>query len=155
MRACEVEYAVAEYFGYRENLVIPNVSWGLPSLGHEADLLVIRPSNYCVEVEIKVDASDIKADLLKTHHHESKIVKQLWFAVPDKLKDHASIPEHAGVLSITEYKHNASKLRCTVHRTAKINTEVRPLTNKEVQCVLRLGCLRIWSLKQRLHKRKT
>ena len=86
MTAREVEIGVADKFNYRQNVIVPNVSWGI-GLRYEADLVVLRPSGYAVEVEIKVNASDIKADLKKRHQHDSKLFRELWFAVPEELAD--------------------------------------------------------------------
>jgi hypothetical protein len=97
----DIEIAVADYFDYRRNLVVPNVSWGLGLL-YEADMVVLRPSGFAVEVEIKVTASDIKADLKKKHQHNSLLFRELWFAVPEHLAGNENIPQHAGILSVKD-----------------------------------------------------
>ena len=97
----EIEYWVAKEFDYRKNVVVPNVSWGLRDLGHECDLLVLRASGHCVEVEIKRSLSDLKADKIKGHRHSSQMIRELWFAIPadiyEKAVDH--IPGAAGIIT--------------------------------------------------------
>jgi len=117
MTSQEIERRIAVYFGFRQNLIVPNVSWGFFRNGQEVDLLIVRPSGFAIEVEIKTTASDIKADLKKKHQHISKRIKQTWFAVPEKLQDNADIPLHFGVLGVAEDKIK------TV-RVAKVNADV-------------------------------
>jgi len=44
MKTIEMEIAFARYFGIRQNLIIPNVSWGMDT--HECDLFVLTPARY-------------------------------------------------------------------------------------------------------------
>ena len=46
------------FFNYRANLIVPNISWGLGL--HECDLLVLTSSGYATEIEIKVSKADLK-----------------------------------------------------------------------------------------------
>jgi len=84
MTARDVEIRVARYFNPRVNLIVPNVSWGF-GLNYEADLVIVRPSWFCDEIEIKVTIADLKADAKKKHIHDGKMFKRLWFAMPDYL----------------------------------------------------------------------
>ena len=63
----EIEVRVASFFNPRQNIIVPNISWGVNL--HECDLLIIRKSGYGIEVEIKVSKSDLIADAKKPHHH--------------------------------------------------------------------------------------
>ena len=47
----KMEIAIARSWNYRRHLIVPNVSWGFGV--HECDLLVISPSGYATEIEIK------------------------------------------------------------------------------------------------------
>lgn len=153
MTSRQIELALARYFNHRLNLIVPNVSWGLPGLGHECDMLIVRPSGFAVEVEIKVSRSDLKADMQKWHGHKSKLVRQLWFAVPEKLLRCAElVPEHAGILSAVTDKWGGIDIKS--HRPARVNTEARPLTQEQRLKVSHLGCMRIWSLKHGLENMK-
>lgn len=57
-----VATAVAHWFDYRANIVLPNYSNGLTRAGYEADLVVVRPSGWADEVEIKVSLADYRAE---------------------------------------------------------------------------------------------
>lgn len=149
MNAKQVELAVENYFNARQNLIIPNVSWGF--LPYEADLVVIRKSGYLLEVEIKVSKADLIKDKDKNHSHNFNKFKQLYFAIPEKLLPHKEhIPERAGILvcSIHSYE-NKKYYKAKLVRTPKTN-EADPIGLKDQYELARLGALRIWALKRRL-----
>ena len=52
LTAQDIERLVAAHFDHRANLIVPNVSWGW-GLAYEADMVVVRPSGYAMEIEIK------------------------------------------------------------------------------------------------------
>jgi hypothetical protein len=148
----EMELSVAHYFSWRTNLIVPNVSWGFGI--HECDLLIVTKAGYCYEIEIKVSLSDLKHDLDKKHKHKSKIIKKLYFAIPEYLLSSAEkfIPEHAGILKVVENKNKFSNINyCKQHREAK-NNEVEKLTEEQRLQIARLGTMRIWALKQKIIK---
>jgi len=144
IKAHEIEIAVAKHWNYRQNLIVPNVSWGW-GMRYEADMIVCHKSGYCEEVEIKVTAQDISADLRKKHRHDDPRVKRLWFAVPEEIKDHPDIPIEAGILSVVRA---GGRLVAKAYRVAKIRQKARPATDKERLKLAELGCMRIWSLKK-------
>lgn len=141
MTARDVEIRVANFFSYRQNLIVPNIHYGLAVL-YEMDMVVITKSRYLYEVEIKVTASDIKADLKKRHQHDSNLAKLLFFAVPEKLADNENIPGRAGIISVGKYVE--------ITRAPITNKAARKISDKQYYDVLRLGCMRIWSLKEKL-----
>ena len=97
-----MELALAQHFNYERNLIVPNISWGI-NMNHEADLLVVTPSGYATEIEIKITASDLRADKKKWHKHKSEKLKHLYFAIPSHLMKHyGHIPQHAGILVLKE-----------------------------------------------------
>lgn len=53
MTTLEMEIALMEYFGVRQNLVVPNAWWGLQGLNHECDLVRLSKNGYATEIEIK------------------------------------------------------------------------------------------------------
>ena len=165
----EIEYWLAKHLNYRQNLIVPNVSWGM-GFRHELDLLVVRKSGYAIEVEIKRSLHDLKAELKKRHSHgstghSSPDIRELWFAFPAKIKQAAQefLAEHypyAGQLSyeLREAKtgHNGfysyklpRRLNIKTEKRAKINTAASPLSEKERGVLLRLASMRVWSMKKK------
>lgn len=146
MYTVQVEIAVAEFFRPRVNTIVPNVSWGLGI--HECDLLVVTKVGHAIEIEIKVSKSDLIADKYKRHHHNSKKIRQLYFAMPRALEPYIHhVPERAGIIIIDEYPHEC---KAKILRKAKLNTEARKLTSEEILQVARLGTMRIFGLKKRI-----
>ncbi len=149
--AQQIEIAVANHFGYRQNLIVPNVYWGL-GLNYEADLVVLRPSDWAIEVEIKVTAADIKADLSKRRQHDSNLFRELYFAVPECLSENPNIPERAGILSVSW--HGLHGWRVKKVRDAARRKTARKWKPETRQKLCELAAMRIWSLKEHLAARK-
>lgn len=153
--AQQIEMAVAGHFNPRQNLIVPNVSWGLFRY-HEADLIVLSKANWCSEVEIKVTAQDIKADQKKRHEHFEDNIRDLWFAVPKHLENDDNIPVHAGILSIERYHYRKHLCYRVVRKRLPVsNKKARKFTDAERNKLLRLGCLRIWMLKAKLDEHRS
>ena len=144
-----VECAVANHFGFRSNIIVPNVSWGIWGLNYEADMVIVRPSGWAMEVEIKVSAADIVADTRKSHHHNSRRFRQLWFAVPSHLAPHPAIPLQAGILSVTAYPQHV-----TAMRAAQQNKDAQRWSPADMYRLTALGTMRIWVLKAALAARR-
>lgn len=148
MKTLDIELAVVKMFNPRQTTIIPNVSWGLDL--HECDLLIIRPSMYCVEVEIKTSKQDLLNDLKKKHGHKSKRIKELYYALPECLLSTAveKLPEHCGIIVVKTIKYTTlSYYRASVHRKAIPNKDAIPLSLKTYTKALQLLGLRIWKLK--------
>lgn len=156
----EIEVAVATYFNPRVHLIVPNIRDGMNI--HECDLLVMNGKNYGVEIEIKTNKADVKADLKKEHGHNSKKIRRLFFAIPDYLYTPdviALIPERAGIFTISPRKEVTSTYggsyfappKCVVKRNAKINKTAIPFSDKERLNMGRLGMLRYWSIRQTIY----
>lgn len=141
MTSQHIELAVAFHFGYRRNIIVPNIWWGM-NLRYEADVVVLRPSDYGIEIEIKVSSADIKADLKKRYQHDSNLFKELWFAVPSDLAKHPDIPGRAGILGVDDKK------RVTVVRKPVRNMLAKKWTAEQRLKLLHLASMRTWSLKQ-------
>lgn len=146
--AQDIEIAVARHFNYRVNIIVPNVYWGF-GLRYEADLVVLRPSGWAEEIEIKITAADIKADLKKPYHHDSPWFRKLWFAVPAMLAAHPDIPTNAGIMCLDP------ELHITVTRAPRISRNARRMTDSKIRTLLRLGCMRIWTLKSHLARQRS
>ena len=150
----EMEIAIAKMFGIRRNIIVPNISWGLGI--HECDLLVLRSSGYAVEVEIKKTYADFKKDFEKRHGHvdyHNRIV-EFYYAFPEELYEKCKdlVPENAGVIlckSRYDYKKRFNP-KAYVKKKAKRKSKAKPMTEKEQQQIVRLGALRIWTLKERI-----
>ncbi len=158
MNAVDIELAVANHFGWRQNIIVPNISWGLLPWGREIDVLVVRPSGFADEIEIKISASDIKADTKKYHRRlpRHELLRRWWFAVPEKLSGHPDIPADAGILAYREndiFPNNPDTAILITKRAPHINKMARKLRADEIEKVLHLGCMRIWSLKEALKKK--
>jgi len=137
----EIEIAIAKHYDWRQNLIVPNVSWGL--LFHEADILVMSKAGYLTEIEIKVSRSDLIADKTKSHQHQSRLIKSIYFAIPEKLEIHAEhILPRAGIYIVGK-TGKVKKIR-----EAEINKESRILKDEEKYNLARLGTMRIWNLKE-------
>jgi len=166
----DIEIAVARHFNSRTNLVVPNVWWGW-GLRHEADMIVLRPSGYCDEVEIKTSAADIKADLKKPRSHwEDRRITRVWFAVPHTLVGCPEIPAAAGILGVMrgttdldtgcwrpwrEGDDRAWRDDVAVVRPAKPRSKENRVTISDQQRMklAELGAMRIWDLKAALARR--
>ena len=150
----DMEIALSYHFKYRRNLIVPNVSWGLEL--HECDLLMLTPTGYATEIEIKISKADLIKDKNKLHGHESHKIKYLYFAIPEyllKYKEH--IPERAGIV-VVHYGTGFSKSKVYVRvvRKPKANPIKYKWDLEERYKLARLGSLRIWSLKSKINKLK-
>ena len=145
----EIEHRVASYFGYRQNLIVPNISWGMNI--HECDLLIITKGGYGIEVEIKVSRSDLKNDSNKSHSHDDDRIKKLYFAIPDYMKDSIDlIPKRAGILVLRRYYEWGDNIGVHVLREPEINKHCIKFSSEEMFNIARLGTMRIWNLKKKI-----
>ena len=144
----KIELAVVEYFGYRRNIIVPNVSWGIGI--HECDILIVTKAKYAIEVEIKTSRADLIADKKKKHGHYSDKVRVLYFAIPESLLDLDIIqyvPERAGIFVV-----NGGII--SLLRKPAINKTARKLTETECLKVAHLGTMRIWNLKKKVYEKE-
>jgi len=162
----EIELAIAKYYGTREHIIVPNISWGFNGL-HECDLFIIKRNAYTVEVEIKRSKADLLNDFKKKHKHKSNKIREFFYAIPDKdFEDWKKyIPTHAGILTYDKHEEEiwdkrgrkwSGKMKWVVtvrqKKDAGINKLAKKLTLEEQFKIARLGTLRIWNLKQKLIK---
>lgn len=145
MKTSEIEYYVADYFNWRQNIIVPNVAWGM--FMHECDLLILSKHGYATEVEIKISKSDLKKDLLKGHGHNDDRIKFLYFAIPEKLLLCKNlIPPRAGILIVRSEGIRVEKIKEPIP-IVKSNYQFTP---EERLNLARLGTMRIWRLKKEL-----
>ncbi len=149
MGILDIEIAVANLFGIRKNLIVPNVSWGLNI--HECDLLVVSKAGYATEIEIKTSKYDLINDKKKWHQHKNKKIKRLFFAMPSDLLIYDNfIPDHAGIISVNERQQQFYAL---ILRKPQIN-DCRKLTVDELIHLGKLASMRIWSLKNTVRSQR-
>lgn len=154
MNTLQMEVALMQHFGIRNNYIVPNVSWGIQRNTewlHECDLLVLSQSRYATEVEIKVSMADLKKDQEKGHGHSSPFIKFLYFAVPLELYEKGVeeyVPERAGIIAVKSMMFDDYIVK--VMRKPKYNKYCWQWTEKELFQLLRLGTMRIYNLKYNL-----
>lgn len=150
IKTIEIELGIARHFGIRQHIIVPNISWGLHGM-HECDMFLIKKSGYCIEVEIKISKSDLLADFKKGHHHQDNRIKEFYYAIPIKLLESCEnlIPEHIGIIVCEKIK-NRKYIHTQIRRKTTINKKARKLTNEEILKVAKLGCMRIWRLKEKI-----
>lgn len=167
----EVELALMKALNFRQNMIVPNVSWGI-SDGikdlHECDLLVLSKSHYATEIEIKVTKHDLLRDKHKSHAHDHSYIKQLYYAVPKKLQNIAldNIPERAGLYVINQSIRSNPDEKDNVNQPVKYfytverirmpmkNNSAHKWTESEVLQLLRLGSMRIYTMKNAMLRQK-
>lgn len=149
MKTIEMEIALLEHLNVRQNIIVPNVSWGIAELNYECDLVKLSKNNCATEIEIKISKSDLYKDKKKRHNHHSHLFKYFYFAVPEKLEQVAleEIPEHAGLFVITKQD---KYYRVREVKKPKLNKHHTKWNNKQRQKLAELGTMRILGLKQAL-----
>lgn len=160
-----IELGLSYHFKPRQNINIPNLSWGL--LNHEADFVSITKTGYLTEVEIKRSWSDFLADFKKEIKHEDERVSRFYYCVPISIKD--KVIEYLknnkvwsdGVFYFSETStvEGGAHIQCPITydgaNSFKSNLRRRALTPEEMIHVGHLGCMRVWNLIKRLLQNKT
>lgn len=153
MHAGDIELALAYHYNWRQNLIVPNVYWGL-GFRYELDVMVVTPAGWATEIEIKVTVSDLKADQKKSHGHHSHKIKYLYFAVPEKLQAPALelIPERSGLFIVRPDLKPNDYRKTEIVKSPTINKHARKITADERIKLNELATMRIWSLKKHLYE---
>lgn len=130
---------------YRKMIVVANVSWGMGV--HECDLLGVTTAGYAHEIEIKISRADLRADQKKTHGHDNRKIKYLWFAGPEYLtQDLIELaPERAGIIIIREREHGPLVVEI---RQALARPYAAKWDSAQKYNLARLGTMRYWSRKK-------
>ena len=138
----------------RQDIFIPNLSWGL--LNYEADLVIITKSGYLTEIEIKRSWADFKADFKKGHEHDDPRVYNFYYCVPESISARVAefLQEKYGagrpsVLCVSEEGNIKHYCGGWPHRGG------RKLFLEEQLPAARLGCMRVWNLKEKLIKQQS
>ncbi len=167
MKTSDIEYAIQSRFDIRTHLIIPNAYWGA-GFSYELDVLVVRETGYCIEFEIKQTFADFKNDFKKHKWQVYRInggmlnnfIKEFYYVFPAELwfKREGDIrkllPEFAGVIVV--FNQGENKIPNTeLKRKAKQNTSAKPMKEKQMYDVARLGMIRYWALSRRIIKYKS
>lgn len=154
----QIELALAQYFNYRANLIVPKVSWGL--LDHEADLLIMNKTGYLTEVEIKRSWADFLADFRKKHTHDDPKVSWFYYAVPasiaSKCLEKLAEVDPMGKWGLLSYDYD--RLGECWPTTIKLpsnstyHQQTKKLSSEEKYQLARLGAMRTWPLKNAIIK---
>ena len=157
MTTLEVEVALMRNLDIRKNVIVTNLNGGVVKDMHECDLIVLSPSNYATEIEIKISKYDIANEDDKTHGHSHNHIARLYFAVPEELVEIAleKIPKKAGLIKVIT-KHNTLKGTHSHHirvvRKPQRNPNAVMWTDKERNQLTRLGTMRVLGLKEKIIK---
>ena len=130
-------------------------------VNHECDILSVSKNMFLREVEIKVSVSDFKADLQKKHQHIDENVRQFYYAVPYYILDNVKelVPENAGILvakiiektnrnnEVTSKKWIIEKIK-----SPKNNNLAKPIDDKKLNVIFRIGYLKYWFHRKRKEK---
>lgn len=153
----EMEIALMSFLKIRQNLIVPNVHWGLQL--HECDILLLTKTGYAMEVEIKVSKHDLKNDKKKWHrkvmhekNHMHRKIARFFYAVPEELKEEAlkEIPDAAGLYTVKRGPFGRYIVREV--KKCKRNSYAKKWSEKDRYNLARLGALRILNLKKKVHK---
>lgn len=154
MKTIQIEIALMRFLDFRQNIVVPNVSWGMRFAEggalHECDILALSKSGYATEIEIKISKSDLKKDAKKPHSHRHRAIKRLFFAVPEHLREFAMthIPERAGLLVVTGMNgFNVKQVKPPV-----VDANALQWSPEKRLKLASLGAMRICGLKEKVFK---
>lgn len=152
IQAQDIEIALMERFDYRKNLMVPNVQAGMGL--HECDLLMLRPTGYATEFEIKISLSDLRKDKKKDHGHDSDLIKDIYYAVPDFLVSETmrTAPKEYGVVWVKRV--SLTEFSAEIKREPASRPDARKWTDEERLQLARLGTMRILKLKKENQKLK-
>ena len=156
MTTLEMEVAIMDFLNPYNDVIVPNVSHGL--LRYEADIVKLTSSGYATEIEIKTSKADFNADFKKKRFHDSSLFKYFYYAVPKELVEYVlpRLPERAGLYSVEpcvyQYRERGKLYEEAGYKVIEvIAPKVNPLHRKwkesEQAKLVRLGCMRILTLK--------
>jgi hypothetical protein len=155
IKTIDIEVALAKYYGIRINIIVPNISWGLPGM-HECDMFVITKAGIATEIEIKISKSDLLADFKKGHNHGDRggRISYFYYAMPEALYEKVKdiIPPEAGILTCHRPSWDGGRIYVKEVRKSPRRKNARKLTTEECFKIARLGTMRIWTLKEKIIK---
>jgi hypothetical protein len=157
IKTIDIEIAIAKYFGVRQNIIVPNISWGFGM--HECDMFIIKRTGIAVEVEIKISKIDLLNDFKKRHQHIDRQhrITEFYYAMPESLYEKCKdlIPEGVGIITCYRYYNTYRKKEQILAHTKRSSLRIkgaRKLTHEEQFKIAVLGCMRIFNLKEKIVK---
>lgn len=146
----ELEIAITNGFDRRKNLLVPNVQAGMGL--YECDLLLLRPTDYAVEFELKLTKSDLMKDFNKDHTHEHELIKEVYFVMPMNVVSTGVrvVPENYGIIGVRRNEKLEPVME--IIRPTIENPKARKWTLEERLQLLRLLNMRYWNLSEKLIK---
>lgn len=150
MTSKDITKKLSRHFAWRKNIIIPNYQQG--TTGYEADLLIVRPSGWVEEVEIKISLSDFKADFKnkarkhlilqdKASPRQPFIAKKFWFAVPGDIADKVMelLPPYAGLIVVDGF--------VTVRKPAPTLKHAKKISPAKITHIYKCIYYRFWENK--------
>ena len=165
----KVGYSVMHHLMERAAIVVPNCNW----TGSEADLLVVTRDRRLVDIEIKVDRSDFKADGTKSKWQSrfpqrkpeggawsDTDFRKLWpekvwkhyYVVPMSIWDDSLlefVSPASGIILIDEHEPLRAYSHMRVRRHAKPQRGAPAITEAQAMDIGRLASLRYWDLQMK------
>jgi len=155
IKTIDIEVAIAKYYGIRQHIIVPNISWGFQWM-HECDMFIITKAGIATEIEIKISKSDLLADFKKGHDHKDGQgrITYFYYAMPETLYEKCKdlIPEEAGILTCERGSWEGATPYMREKRKPTKRKNSRKLTIEEQFKIARLGTMRIWTLKEKIIK---
>lgn len=167
--ADRVARAVMHVLLDRSAVVCPNSYF----TGYEADLLCVDAKSLrLIDIEVKVDRADLKADYAKGKWRHSRWIdgkrvdlirdhpQNIWkhyYAMPNEVwRDDLSdmIPSSSGIILIRNFAYNKGSTLLELKRRAKPNRAAKPITPEQVFDIARLVNLRYWDRVNRVTARR-
>ena len=155
IKTIDIEVAISKHFGVRQNIIVPNISWGFQWM-HECDMFIVTKAGIATEVEIKITKADLLADFKKGHDHKDRAgrITYFYYAMPETLYEKVKdlIPPEAGILTCERGSWEGASAYIREKRKPEKRKNTRKLTPEEQLKIAWLGTMRIWSLKEKIIK---
>lgn len=138
-------------------IAVPRCNW----TGNECDILIVTKDLRIIDVEIKIDRSDLKADVTKDKwwrgrygnkqplDHPPKVWKH-YYAMPRKVwKDDFAelLPKNSGIILLDDRPERTATygISAFLHRRPVPNRQATKISAEAVLDIARLSNLRLWA----------
>lgn len=149
-------------FEFEHIVLVPNCTWP----GSECDLLIVTRDQRVIDIEIKIDRADFKADKAKDkwkcfQYSGNRYVKTVWkhyYAMPAEVwkegfEEHLPRPE-CGVVLLYNDERTPSGIRAQIIRRAIPNRKASRISSEDIVSIARLANIRMWEALDKLRRRK-